>query len=63
MDPFFAENLAERQESWRRVVSQVTAITFLCSSGIAIVLVQGPPWEASACPISIGSGCSAFIHY
>ena len=23
MDPFFAENLAQRQESWRRVVSQV----------------------------------------
>ena len=25
VDPFFAENLAKRQESWRRVVTQVPA--------------------------------------
>ena len=29
MDPFFAENLAERQESWRRVASQVPSCSRL----------------------------------
>ena len=37
MDPFFAENLAQRQESWRRVVSHVSSsrAVLLCSCRLA----------------------------
>ena len=59
MDPFFAENLAERQESWRRVVSQVTAAALSPWRDCPCAPRGGTALKASACPASIGSGRNA----
>jgi hypothetical protein len=44
MDPFFAENLAQRQESWRRVVSQV------CRESRAVPICAPCPPNGAAGP-------------
>ena len=46
MDPFFAENLAERQESWRRVVSQVPTFSALSRRGLPSSLHDGVSAES-----------------